>query len=245
MKAIVLAAGKGKRLQSEKYCIPKVLREVCGKPMLQYVLQNISFIPAKDICIVAGYMKEKVMNTAGESYTFAVQEQQLGTGHAVKATYDLLKDYEGDILVLYGDMPLFKEQTYRDIIKKHIETGAHCTILTAVVENPPDYGRIIRNDSGAVIDIIEKKDCTPEQLKIKELNVGIYVFKSKELFQCLECLRNNNSQGEYYLTDVPKVMLEKGLKVSSYTISSAYEIIGVNTPEDLALCEKVIKGLVI
>lgn len=241
MKAIVLAAGKGKRLLSEQFNMPKVLRQACGKSLIEHVLNNISFIPKEDTCIVVGYKKEMVCEAVGNEYNYAVQEEQLGTGHAVMMAEPLLREYDGEVLILYGDMPLFKEETYSSILEKHRESGAGCTILTAVIENPPDYGRIIRDDKGSVIDIVEKKDCTPEQIKINELNVGIYVFNSKLLFEALKGLNNNNSQKEYYLTDVPKIMLQKGIKVESHTIKDSDEIYGVNTLEELELCEKIMR----
>lgn len=242
MKAIVLAAGKGKRLLSEQFNMPKVLRQACGKPLIEHVLNNIRFIPREDTCIVVGYKKEMVIEAVGSEYRYVVQEEQLGTGHAVMMAEECLKEYDGDVLVLYGDMPLLREETYKAILEKHQQSGAGCTLLTAEVNDPPDYGRIIRDAHGAVIDIVEKKDCTPEQERIKELNVGMYVFNSRLLFDGLKSLNNHNSQKEYYLTDVPKILLGKGIKVESHRVSSNNEIYGVNTLEDLAFCEKILMG---
>lgn len=242
MKAIVLAAGKGKRLQSEKFNLPKVLRNACGKPLISYVLDNIKFIKQEDTCIVVGYKKEMVQEAVGGNYLYASQDEQLGTGHAVMMAEPFFKDYDGDILVLYGDMPLFREETYKRIIEAHARENADCTILTAVVENPPDYGRIIRDADGRIIDIVEKRDCTPEQLKINELNVGVYVFRSKLLFESLKKLDNNNNQREYYLTDVPKILIQGGKKVACFTIDSSDEIYGVNTMEELEFCENILKS---
>ena len=241
MKAVILAAGKGKRLQSEQYNLPKVLRQALGKPLLKYVLDNVNHVKDSDIYIVVGYMKEKIIETFGESYNYASQDEQLGTGHAVMMTEPLLKNYDSDVLVLYGDMPLFKKQTYKEIVAEHEKSDADCTVVTAIVENPPDYGRIIRDEKGNIIDIVENKDCTPEQAKINELNVGIYMFKSKLLFESLKKLNNNNAQKEYYLTDVPKIMIKNGLKVRTYTVTDNSEIFGVNTTEDLYLCEKLLR----
>ena len=238
MKAIVLAAGKGKRLHSEEFQLPKVLREANGKPLVGYVLDSIGFIEQKDIVIVTGYMKERVMERVGPSYTYCVQEPQLGTGHAVVCAKDALEGYDGDVLVLYGDMPLFKRETYQAVIERHQKSGADCTLLTADVSDPPAYGRIVRDESGNLLDIVEDKDCTPEQKKITELNVGIYVFNAKLLFEGLQKLKNNNAQNEYYLTDLPKIFIEEGRKADSYTIHNVVEIYGVNTEEDLAFCER-------
>ena len=242
MKAVILAAGKGKRLHSEQFSAPKVLREANGKPLLRYVVNNLSFIPdKKDIVIVAGYKKEMVFDAFQDGYTFAVQEEQLGTGHAVNCAREALKDYDGPVLVCYGDMPMFKKETYENLVKVHEETGSDCTILTGISGRGLAYGRIIRGADGAFTGVVEDKDCTPEQKKINELNVGIYVFDSKKLFSCLGELKNSNAQGEYYLTDVPAIMMGKGYKINTYTTHDDTEILGVNTPEDLALCESLLK----
>ena len=237
MKAIVLAAGKGKRLQSEKFNAPKVLREANGRALLSYVLENIDFIDQKDTTIVVGYMRDMVIEKTKGDYLFATQEEQLGTGHAVASAKEHFVDYDGPVLVLYGDMPMLKKETYAALARVHEESGADCTILTAVSESPLAYGRIIR-ESGKIVDIVEQKDCNAEQLNIKELNVGVYVFNSKLLFENLSKLKNNNVQGEYYLTDVPKLFIAAGKKVEAYTIGDTCEIYGVNTVEDLEFCEK-------
>lgn len=242
MKAVILAAGKGKRLHSEQFSAPKVLREANGKPLLRYVVNNLNFIPdKKDIIIVAGYKKEMVFNAFNEGYTFAVQDEQLGTGHAVNCAREALKDYDGPVLVCYGDMPLFKKETYENLVKVHEEAGNDCTILTGVSDRGLAYGRIIRDENGSFKGVVEDRDCTPEQKKINELNVGIYVFDSKKLFSCLGELKNSNAQGEYYLTDVPTIMMSKGYKIGTYTTHDDTEILGVNTPEELALCESLLK----
>lgn len=240
MKAIILAAGKGKRLHSEEFNQPKVLRNANGKSLISYVLDNINFIPQEDTYLVVGYKKEAVVDAIGGNYHFVSQDQQLGTGHAVMMAEPELKDYDGDVIVLYGDMPLYRAETYKNLIKKHKETGSDCTLLTVTMQNPPDYGRIIRDANGNIADIVEKKDCNPGQLKITELNPGVYVFKAKLLFECLKYINNNNNQKEYYLTDVPKIFIGKGLKVESCTVEDPDETWGVNTLEELQLCEKLL-----
>ena len=241
MKAIILAAGKGKRLLSETMNMPKVLRLAAGKPLIKHVLGNVDFIDDKDIVIVAGYKREMVFESLGDKYTYAVQEEQKGTGHAVMMAKDAFEGYTDDVIILYGDMPLLKKDTYKNLISAHKQSGADCTILTATTEESLPYGRIIRVD-GNVTDIVEDKDCTPEQKKIKELNVGVYVFKAPSLFSNLDKLKNNNAQGEYYLTDIPKILIEQGKKISSYTTTDVSEIMGVNTPDDLLFCENILKG---
>ena len=236
MKAIVLAAGKGKRLQSESFNLPKVLRQVKGKSLLEYSLNNVNFIPQDDTVIVVGYKREMVQEQVKGEYKFAVQEEQLGTGHAVASAESYFDGYTGDVLILYGDMPMLKRETYQALMNTHRETGADCTLLTAESNSCLAYGRIIR-ENGKVANIVEQKDCTPEQLNIRELNVGVYVFKADLLFSNIKNLKNDNAQGEYYLTDVPKLLIEQGKKVEAYMIGDTCEIYGVNTLEDLAFCE--------
>ncbi len=242
MRAIVLGAGKGKRLLSEKFNLPKVLREVAGKPLIKYVLDNISFIEERETVIVIGYRGDMVVKSVGGEYKYALQNEQKGTGHAVMCAADYFDGYEGDVIILYGDMPLFKGETYKAIIEEHHQSGADLTLLTSIDENPPPYGRIIRDADGAILDIVEEKDANEEQRKINELNVGIFVVKSTVLFEGLKKIENNNSQGEYYLTDLPKILISEGKRVTSYTIHNSDEIYGVNTPEDLEFCEKVLRG---
>lgn len=241
MKAIILAAGKGKRLLSEQFNAPKVLRQANGKPLLRYVVENLDFIDKKDIVIVAGYKKEMVYEAFSDGFTFAVQDEQLGTGHAVNCAREAIGDYDGPVLVCYGDMPMFKKSTYENLIKLHNESGNDCTILTGVTDRKLAYGRIVRDEQGNFVGVVEDKDCTPEQKAITELNVGIYVFDAKKLFPCLSELKSNNAQGEYYLTDVPSIMISKGYKIGTYSTHDGNEILGVNTPEELALCESILK----
>lgn len=242
MKAIVLGAGKGKRLMSEQFDLPKVMRQANGRGLITYVLDSIDFVEKKDTVIVVGYKKEAVIAALSPEYKFAVQEQMLGTGHAVMAAAKEFEGYDGDVLITYGDMPLFTKKTFENIAKIHKENGAACTLMTAIVDNPPPYGRIIRDADGNLVDMVETKDCTPEQLEVKELNVGVYVFNAKLLFENLKKLGNNNAQGEYYLTDMPKILMELGEKVATYTVEDNNEIYGVNTPEDLEFCENVLKN---
>lgn len=240
MKSIVLAAGKGKRLNSEQSNLPKVLRQAAGNPLIKYVLGNINFIPQEDTIIVVGYKKDMVIDYAGSNYKHVTQDEQLGTGHAVMMAEDVLKDYEGNVLVLYGDMPLLTMETFKNFVDEHKKSNSGCTVMTAIADNPPPYGRIIRNYSGELTDIIEVKDCSKEQLQVNEINVGVYVFDSKILFKYLKELKNDNNQKEYYLTDVPKILLNHDIRVNTFTLKNVEEIFGVNTPEDLEYCEKVL-----
>ena len=236
-KAIVLAAGKGTRLQTEGITLPKVMREACGKPLLYYVLQNLSFLPREDTVLVVGYHREDVLKVFGD-YPYAVQEPQLGTGHAVAVASEFFSGYDGPVLICYGDMPLLKRSTYESLLETHEKEGNACTLLTGTCGWDLPYGRILRDGDGAFLGVVEDRDCTPEQKAIRELNVGVYVFDSKKMFRALGQLKNNNAQKEYYLTDVPAILRQEGGKVGACCACSGAELIGVNTIEQLQMVEE-------
>lgn len=240
IKAVVLAAGKGTRMMTETNTMPKVLRLACGKPLLYYVLKTLQFVPKEDTILVVGYRREDVI-TAFPDYPHAVQDPQLGTGHAVRCAKAELEGFDGTVLVCYGDMPLLKEEVYRGLLEDHARTGSVCTLLSGTTEEKLPYGRVLKDENGEFLQVVEDRDCTPEQKAIRELNVGIYAFDCKELLACLDLLRNNNAQQEYYLTDVPALMKQRGGKVSVYTAELNEQILGVNTPEQLAIAEKYLK----
>ena len=240
IKAVVLAAGKGTRMMTETNTMPKVLRQACGKPLLYYVLKTLQFVPKEDTILVVGYRREDVI-AAFPDYPHAVQDPQLGTGHAVRCAKAELEDFDGTVLVCYGDMPLLKEEVYRGLLEDHARTGSVCTLLSGTTEEKLPYGRVLKDENGEFLQVVEDRDCTPEQKAIRELNVGIYAFDCKELLACLDLLRNNNAQQEYYLTDVPALMKQRGGKVSVYKAELNEQILGVNTPEQLAIAEKYLK----
>jgi UDP-N-acetylglucosamine diphosphorylase/glucosamine-1-phosphate N-acetyltransferase len=243
IKAVVLAAGRGTRLRSGggNTDIPKVMRLACGKPLLWYVLDALSFISSGDIIIVAGYKKTEVMDSFG-GYTYAVQDEQLGTGHAVMAAAGSLSGFSGTVLVCYGDMPAVRRSTYEALISSHLEESNDCTILTGESSLGLPYGRIIRSDSGGFREIVEDRDCTAEQKLITELNSGVYAFRAPLLFDALTRVKRNNAQGEYYLTDVPSIMLAEKAKVGIHRRDLGDEILGVNTLEQLELVEEILRG---
>lgn len=240
MKVLILAAGKGSRLNSEAADLPKVLREVASQPLLIHLLNQLDFIAKEDIHIVVGYQAEKVQERIGSDFHYVLQLEQLGTGHAVQSATDQLADYQGDLLVLYGDMPLLTKRTLQEFVASHQKSAADCTLMTGVFATPPAYGRIIRNANGEFVDIVEQKDCSAEQLLIKEVNVGLYVFNNQPMLKNLGALQNRNAQKEYYLTDLPKIMLNNGLKINTYQLKDNQESAGVNTLEDLIFCENVL-----
>jgi UDP-N-acetylglucosamine diphosphorylase/glucosamine-1-phosphate N-acetyltransferase len=240
LKAVVLAAGKGTRLQTEGCDLPKVMREACSRPLLSYVLDAISFIGRDDTVIVVGYKKEDVIAAFG-GYPFAVQREQLGTGHAVMSAEAALKGYDGAVLICYGDMPLLTRETYEALIRTHEEEHNDCTVLTSRSDEPLPYGRVVRDASGRFVRIVEDRDCTEAERAIRELNTGLYVFSAAKLLPALSKLKNNNAQGEYYLTDVPAILRAEGARIGICMRGLGDEIIGVNTMEQLLQVENVLR----
>ncbi len=241
MKAIVLAGGKGTRLRTEGIDLPKALRLAAGKPLLGYVLEELSFLPKEDITLVVGYEGDKVA-AAFPSYPRVYQSPQLGTGHAVQCAEGALKGYEGQILIAYGDMPLLPRRAYETLIETHRREGNACTVMAGLAACPMPFGRIVRNADGSFQRIIEDRDCTPEQKEIKELNAGVYVFESRALWRALTTLRPNNAQGEYYLTDAPLFLVDQGEKVGVSAACTPEEMLGVNDIEQLRKVEEIIMG---
>ena len=240
VKALVLCAGKGTRLQTEGVDLPKVMRLADGKPLLHYVLTALDFLPKEDVVLVVGYKREYIQS-AYPDYPSALQAQQLGTGHAVQCAQEHFQDLDGHVLVCCGDTPLMKKSTYQSLIDLHLAQGAACTLLSAHIDQGGNYGRVIRDQAGAFHAIVEAKDCTPEEAAVSEVNTGVYVFQAQALLEALGHLKNDNAQGEYYITDVPGYLLSKGLKVSVCDTCSETEMLGVNTVEQLQAVETVLR----
>ena len=234
--AIILAAGKGTRMKSDK---PKVIFELAGVPMINRVINTAKKIDSDIIATVVGYKKEQVMAVTEDNpkIKFVEQVEQNGTGHAVMVTENVFSDFEGDIFILCGDVPLLRYQTLEKILKHHRDTNASCTVLTAVMDDALRYGRIVRNKSGNVERIVEFKDATEEQKGIKEINTGIYCFDSKSLFAALKDVTNKNNQNEYYLTDTLEILNKKKNLVTSVLLDDMIEASGVNSQEQLAELE--------
>lgn len=237
IRAIIPAAGKGTRLHTTENDAPKVMRICGGRPLLETVLHSVDFIKPEDIYIVVGYKKDEVINYFGPSYNYVEQKEQLGTGHAVLVCADQFKNYDGIVLVTFGDMPLFRANDMKAMCKLLEKENAACVLMTA--ENPDLelWARITRHGDGSFKAIVEGKDCNDEEAKITELFAGVLAFDSKKLFDTLPEVKTNNIQGEYYLTEVPELMVRKGMKVETYMIGDGNDLRGVNTPEDLTICE--------
>ncbi|MCO6019291.1 UDP-N-acetylglucosamine diphosphorylase/glucosamine-1-phosphate N-acetyltransferase [Carnobacterium divergens] len=230
--AIILAAGQGSRMKSKLY---KVLHPVAGKPMVEHVVEQVELAGTDRVVTIVGFGAEKVKEYLGNRSEYALQEEQLGTGHAVLQAASLLKDQEGVTLVICGDTPLLTSETLKDLFDYHQEKGAKATILTAFAEDPTGYGRVIRDELGIVEKIVEQKDANHEEARVQEINTGTYCFDNKMLFDALTKVGNKNSQGEYYLPDVIEIMKDNNQIVAAYRMKNFDEALGVN--DRIALAE--------
>ena len=228
---IVMAAGKGKRMKSN---LPKVLHNLAGKPILNYVLDAVGQLEAKRKILIVGYKSDKIKKLIGDKIEYVEQKEQLGTAHAVLQTEKLLSGFKGDVLILSGDVPFLTVKILKGLLKYHQANNFCCTLLSTVLKNPKGYGRIIRDKRGEIKGIIEEVDLSTDKKKITEINSGIYCFNKEKLFQALEKVTPNNKQGEYYLTDTVKILLGKGLTVGNIIVKDYSEILGINNRLDLA-----------
>lgn len=238
LKAVILAAGKGTRMKSE---LPKVVHMIEGKCLADYAIEAAQGAGAQDVCLVVGYQYEVVRETIlHKEVKFALQEQQLGTGHAVKCAKDFLGD-EGETLILFGDTPLITAETLKSLLKHHRDNGNTVTVLSAMVEDATGYGRIIRDEDGTFLKSVEHKDASEWELKSHEINSGMYLFDTRELKEALDKIQPNNAQGEYYLPDTLTIIKEKGLKADAFALDDPEDITGVNDQEQLKSAAIVIR----
>jgi len=241
LSVVILAAGKGTRMKNPD--MAKVMFEISGKPMVEYVVDLARKLQALRTILVVGWQKDIVMDHIARVYPgveFVEQKDQLGTGHAVLQTAETLREFEGDVLVLSGDVPLLSEKTARALIGYHRQSDAVATILTAEVADPTGYGRIVHNPDGSVKRIVEHKDASKKELAITEINSGIYVFEKQKLFGCLAQLTPNNVQGEYYLTDVFEMFWKNKWRVSAVKAIDAFEVMGINDLEQLEGAQSIL-----
>jgi phosphomannomutase/CTP:molybdopterin cytidylyltransferase MocA len=245
LKAVILAAGKetaDRRGRVTAAGEPIVVQPLGDRKIIDYVVQNgLQFVAPDDMYIVVGYMQEQVQAHLGPGYHYVVQEEPLGTGHAVLQLRPFLEDFDGDLLILYGDTPLFRPASIRGLLNRHRLCRAHLTLLTAVVERSLPYGRIIRDAAGRIIDVIEETEASPEVRKIRELNVGAYVVRAEAIFPALEALPPSPLDGKYRLTDCAHRLIRSGLRVESYQIYDQDEVLGINTCDDLAQAEFILQ----
>lgn len=238
LATIILAAGKGTRMKSR---LPKVLHQVCGKPMVDHVLDAAAALGANKQVVVIGFGGEEVQAALGDRCMYAWQTEQLGTGHAVLQTTALFSDYQGTIMVLCGDTPLLTKELLQGLLDKHRSSQNAATILTAQLADPTGYGRIIRSTEGFVNKIVEQKDANAEELAAREINTGIYCFESKEMFSALGRITADNAQGEYYLTDVIGLLVQDGKRVGAHIANDPDETMGVNSRTQLAEAEVILR----
>ena len=231
--AIILAGGEGKRMKSDK---PKTLSPVLGKPMLLWVITALRNAGIDDICVVKGFKKECVEEfLAGLDFPVesVFQAERLGTGHAVMMAKDVLQAHDGNVVILNGDAPFMMSETIRNSLRQHTETASAATVISARVDDPTGYGRIVRDENGGLSAIVEQKDADEETLKISEVNSGGFWFDCKLLLSVLDRIRSDNKAGEYYLPDAIKLLLSDGQTVGAYTAECSDAVLGANDPAQL------------
>jgi len=227
----ILAAGKGTRMKSD---IPKVLHKICGKPLVNYVLDTVSGIRHESIQLIVGHMADLVReNTSQYQVDYVLQAEQLGTGHALMMLEPSLAEKNGNLIVLCGDVPFTSKETIENLLNYHQRLNAEATVLTVELSDAGSYGRIVRDGEGNLEKIVEAKDAPPEILEIKEINSGIYVFNIPLLFDVLKRINTKNAQKEYYLTDVIEILKKDKKRVSAFAINNEIEVSGINTIDDL------------
>lgn len=229
--AVILAAGKGVRMKS---ALPKVLHPILGKPMVSYVIDACRKARVDRTLLVIGHKADLVQETLGENIEYVLQKQQMGTGHALMTAAQSLKGFHGTILLLAGDTPFLTGPLLKKMIQKHIRSHAAATMMTAIVDPPPAYGRIVRDNSGKVQRIVEERDASPAEKKITEVNTSHYCFDAGTVIPLLSKIKSNNDQGEYYLTDIIKILVEAGGRVETIKSKDPMVLMGINSRADLA-----------
>ncbi len=238
-RGLILAAGRGTRFQTGEP-MPKVLRPVLGKPMVAWVIETLRAARVDDITLVVGFLAREVMGALGDGFRYAVQEEQSGSGHAVACARDAFRGFDGPLVIMCGDSPLFGAETVRKMLAEHRSSGAAAVLTSASLADPSGYGRILRDQSGRITGIVEQKCATPEQRAISEVNGGAYVFDAGWLYRNIHLMARNEA-GEYNLTDMIRVALEQGRTISTVQCDPD-ELLGVNSPEQLAVVEEILRG---
>ena len=231
--AVILAGGEGKRMKSNK---PKTLSPVLGKPMLLWVISAVRNAGIDDLCVVKGFKKEDVeefLSTLDFNVESVFQAERLGTGHAVMMAKDFLKAHDGNVVILNGDAPFMTAETIKNSLEQHTKSGCAATVISARVDDPHGYGRIVRDTDGSLKAIVEHKDADEETLKIDEVNSGGYWFDCKKLLSVLDRIKSDNAAGEYYLPDAIELLLKDGQKVGAYTAECSDAVLGANDPAQL------------
>lgn len=246
VKSIILAAGKGTRMKSD---MPKVLHTIFKKTLLGYVIDAVNNTGiADENFVIVGHQAERVEEYINKNYDNAkcvLQSPQLGTGHAVSMALPYLKDFDGEVIILCGDTPLITSETIKEFVEAHRNLKSDITVMSAIFENPTNYGRIIRNSNNTLNSIVEEKDATLEQKAVKEINAGIYCLNWAKIKPAFSQLKTNNAQGEYYLTDIIKWGNEQNLSVNAYTLKYNEEIYGINSKANLAEATKLLNRKIV
>lgn len=242
LAAVVLAAGLGKRMRSE---LPKVLHPLGGRPMLLHVLDALAGLGVGRVVVVVGYQAAKVQQLLGDRVEYAYQQEQLGTGHALLCAESSLEGFQGSVIVLNGDTPLLLAEDLRVLVEEHRRAGSVATLITAVVDDPAGYGRIIRDGVGRLTGIVEEADATPAEKTLREVNAGIYCFEPGPVFQALGRIGRNNAQGEHYLVDAVRILLEDGYLVATVQAPDPVRVTGINDRRQLAEAEAAMRHRVI
>ncbi|MDR7454533.1 MAG: bifunctional UDP-N-acetylglucosamine diphosphorylase/glucosamine-1-phosphate N-acetyltransferase GlmU [Armatimonadota bacterium] len=239
VEAVVLAAGKGTRMAS---AMPKVLHPICGRPMIAYVLETLAEVGIPSPVVVVGHGVDAVRGVLGDGVRYAVQAEQLGTGHAVMQALPQLEAFGGTVLIVYGDVPFLRAETIRALLAQHREQGAAATILTDVRDDPRGYGRVIRDGHGNVRRIVEDTDASPEEREVREINAGMYAIEAGALRDAVGALQPANAQGEYYLTDAIAALLDRGHTVAALVVADSQEATGINSRAELARAEAAMRA---
>lgn len=231
LSTIILAAGKGTRMKSD---LAKVLHRINGRPMLAYSVDLASRMGSQKTVVVIGHQAALIRETfSGHPLIFVEQHEQLGTGHAVLQAKEAFRGYQGTILILCGDVPLLRKSTISALYDGHLEKKSAVTVMTTILQDPGNYGRVVTGADGQVMKIVEQRDATEEEKKIREINTGIYCADSSFLFDAVGRIRNDNAQHEYYLTDIIEIARLGGLRAGSYIASDPLEVMGINTTQEL------------
>ncbi len=240
--AIVMAAGQGTRMKSE---LPKVLCQANGRPLVRYVLDALNQAGVEGMVVVVGYEAEKVETELADekNIQFAYQTKQLGTGHAVMMCRDQIKDHDGPVVVVAGDSPMMQASSIKSLLDEFADSKPACLLGTLIHSDPTGLGRIVRDSEGQFVGIVEQKDADEDQRKIAEVNMSTYVFDCQKMLRALDCLTDDNNQKEYYITDLPGIMIEDGEDVRALPVLKPIESLSVNTQEQLAEVEQVMKNL--
>ncbi len=239
---VILAAGKGVRMKSR---LPKVLHKLMGRPIVSYVIEASQKAKADRILLVVGHQADLVKSTLGTGYEYVEQNKQLGTGHALMMAAKNLTGFKGDLLVLAGDTPFLTGSILKKLIQRHQNTHAAATLMTAIIDPPPAYGRIVRDASGHLIRIVEERDATPDEKKITEVNTSHYCFQAAKVLPLLSALNTQNDQGEYYLTDIIQILAQQDDKVETVTTKDPNVLIGINSRAHLIECHQLYRKQII